>query len=230
MALGRLRAQPPPLQLLHGAASNRLVVYREGLLLAPRSASRRAERGVAGRVPSPIRLDAFERMVAAELASQLTLERTRPGVLTMSAKAGAPALQRGLRFARMLGLSGWETHAGSFARLCDPAPSDLSTLLAWLRGGETTRVTLLRGRDALDLTAPVWGQLELSESVVDDCYAPPSGLPRGFRPHGVSDADDAVWRWARATTRTVSLDVWLSPPTPLVCVPCVEPASPCTAP
>jgi hypothetical protein len=101
MALGRRRLQPPPLQLVRGDARSRLVVYREGLLLAPRAASLCAARGVPGNPPSAIRLDAFERMVAAELHDQLQLERPRRGVLCLSAAPGTPALQRALRFARM---------------------------------------------------------------------------------------------------------------------------------
>jgi hypothetical protein len=215
MALGRPKPHPPALRLLLGAAADRLIVYREGLLLPPRSASGRAERGVRGVAPSAIRLDAFRRVLDAELGGLVTRERARRGILCLSSDAGTPALQRALRFARMLGLSGWASGTGSFARLCEPSESDLGTLLAWLLAGETTRITLARGRDAMEIVAPTRHRLEVTERVVHDDYSAPGTEPRGrFRSYRPEDAERALWQWARGLTATFSLEVLLAPPAP----------------
>lgn len=219
MAVGHLHPNPHALKLVRGAAQSRLLVYREGLVLPPRTASQREARGVRGRPPSVVRLEAFQRVVTAELAEQLTVHRARRGVLCLTADSGAPALQRALRFARMLGLSGWESREGSFARLSAPAPDHLHRLVRWLCEGETAGVTLVRGREALELRlGPCDGRVQLAERALEAIDGPlPLGgahRPSRLRELPTGAATEAVLCWANGVAATYSLDVRLAPPAP----------------
>lgn len=219
MALGQPRSRPQQLRLHRGAATSLLLVYREGLLLAPRVASLRSVRGVPGGSPSAIRLDAFQRMLRAELQHEVEVGRLRRGVLAVSASPGSMELARALRFARMLGLSGWASRAGSFARLNDPKPSDVDKVLTLLRRGETSRATLVRGHDVMELhAAPDGARLELAERSVHDLDLLPRVGARACAPSlRHDDAGHAVWQWVTAVACTCSLEVRLSPPTPRPC-------------